>query len=173
MGESVSQDTHRCSRRKHPRTAGIAFKNLDAFGFGQATDFQNTLVNIFLNATSIVRKIGGYKGQRIDILRNLDGLVEAGEMLCVLGPPGSGCSTLLRSISGETHGFHLGDDTVLNYQGIRPEQMKKAYRGEAIYTAEVDHHFPHLTVGDTLYFAARCRCPPTEKLPHGVTAQVC
>ncbi|KAM0364299.1 hypothetical protein ACHAO7_011346 [Fusarium culmorum] len=154
-----------------PRTAGIAFKNLDAFGFGQATDFQNTLVNIFLNATSIVRKIGGYKGQRIDILQNLDGLVEAGEMLCVLGPPGSGCSTLLRSISGETHGFHLGDDTVLNYQGIRPEQMKKAYRGEAIYTAEVDHHFPHLTVGDTLYFAARCRCPPTGKLPHGVTAR--
>ncbi|KAF5667190.1 atpase [Fusarium heterosporum] len=151
------------------RTAGIAFKNLDAFGFGQATDFQNTLTNVFLNASSLVRKAFGDKGQRIDILRNVDGLVEAGEMLCVLGPPGSGCSTLLRSIAGETHGFHLGDNTILNYQGIRPSQMKKAYRGEAIYTAEVDHHFPHLTVGDTLYFAARCRCPPKDKLPAGVT----
>ncbi|EWZ30932.1 ATPase [Fusarium oxysporum Fo47] len=154
-----------------PRTAGIAFKNLNAYGFGQATDFQNTLTNIVLKASSFARKIFGDKGQRIDILRGIDGYVEAGEMLCVLGPPGSGCSTLLRSIAGETHGFHFGNDTVLNYQGIRPEQMKKAYRGEAIYTAEVDHHFPHLTVGDTLYFAARCRCPPKDKLPPGVTAR--
>ncbi|KAM0548856.1 hypothetical protein ACHAPJ_009712 [Fusarium lateritium] len=153
----------------NPRTAGIAFKNLDAFGFGHATDFQNTLTNVVLNATSLVRGLFGDKGQRIDILRNLDGFVEAGEMLCVLGPPGSGCSTSLRSISGETHGFHFGDDTTLNYQGIRPEQMKKVYRGEAIYTAEVDHHFPHLTVGDTLYFAARCRCPPKDKIPGGAT----
>lgn len=154
-----------------PRTAGIAFKNLNAYGFGQATDFQNTLTNIVLKASSFARKMFGDKGQRIDILRDIDGYVESGEMLCVLGPPGSGCSTLLRSIAGETHGFHFGNDTVLNYQGIRPEQMKKAYRGEAIYTAEVDHHFPHLTVGDTLYFAARCRCPPKDKLPHGVTAR--
>ncbi|KAG5759293.1 hypothetical protein H9Q72_012575 [Fusarium xylarioides] len=154
-----------------PRTAGIAFKNLNAYGFGQATDFQNTLTNIVLKASSFARKVFGDKGQCIDILRDIDGYVEAGEMLCVLGPPGSGCSTLLRSIAGETHGFHFGNDTVLNYQGIRPEQMKKAYRGEAIYTAEVDHHFPHLTVGDTLYFAARCRCPPKDKLPHGVTAR--
>ncbi|KAF9764062.1 hypothetical protein IL306_002905 [Fusarium sp. DS 682] len=152
-----------------PRTAGVAFKNLDAYGFGQATDFQNTVTNIVLKAASFARKLLGDKGQRIDILRNIDGYVEAGEMLCVLGPPGSGCSTLLRSIAGETHGFHFGDDTILNYQGIRPEQMKKAYRGEAIYTAEVDHHFPHHTVGHTLYFAARCRCPPPNKLPPGVT----
>jgi ATP-binding cassette, subfamily G (WHITE), member 2, PDR len=37
--------------------------------------------------------------------------------------------------------------------------MRTAFRGEAIYTAEVDEHFPHLTVGDALYFAARARCP--------------
>ncbi|KAF5552562.1 ATPase [Fusarium phyllophilum] len=154
-----------------PRTAGIAFKNLNAYGFGQATDFQSTLTNSVLKASNFARKVFGDKGQRIDILRDVDGYVESGEMLCVLGPPGSGCSTMLRSIAGETHGFHFGNDTVLNYQGIRPEQMNKAYRGEAIYTAEVDHHFPHLTVGDTLYFAARCRCPPKDRLPHGVTAR--
>lgn len=35
--------------------------------------------------------------------------------------------------------------------------MAKNFRGEAIYTAEQDVHFPALTVGDTLAFAAEAR----------------
>jgi ATP-binding cassette subfamily G (WHITE) protein 2 (PDR) len=37
--------------------------------------------------------------------------------------------------------------------------MQTQFRGEAIYTAEVDVHFPKLVVGDTLSFAARARAP--------------
>jgi ATP-binding cassette, subfamily G (WHITE), member 2, PDR len=37
--------------------------------------------------------------------------------------------------------------------------MHKDFRGEAIYTAEVDVHFPMLTVGQTLDFAASARAP--------------
>lgn len=37
--------------------------------------------------------------------------------------------------------------------------MQNDFRGEAIYTAENDVHFPMLTVGQTLYFAARARTP--------------
>lgn len=44
--------------------------------------------------------------------------------------------------------------------------MAHEFRGEAIYTAEVDVHFPKLTVGDTLYFAARARAP--RHIPGGV-----
>lgn len=43
--------------------------------------------------------------------------------------------------------------------------MRSVHRGEAIYNAEVDIHFPHLTVGDTLGFAARARQP--RHLPRG------
>ncbi|KAM5351248.1 hypothetical protein ACJ41O_003971 [Fusarium nematophilum] len=121
-----------------------------------------------LEDASVLRKLFGDKGQRIDILRGLEGVVHAGEMLWVLGPPGSGCSTLPRTIAGDTYGFHIDARATLNYQGIRPEQMATAYRGEAISTAEVDHHFPHLTVGDTLYFAARARCPPTDKISDNI-----
>lgn len=35
--------------------------------------------------------------------------------------------------------------------------MHKDFRGECIYQAEVDVHFPQLTVGQTLDFAARAR----------------
>ena len=37
--------------------------------------------------------------------------------------------------------------------------MSTSFRGEAVYTADVDAHFPELCVGDTLYFAARARSP--------------
>lgn len=37
------------------------------------------------------------------------------------------------------------------------ETMHKDFRGECIYQAEVDVHFPQLTVGQTLDFAARAR----------------
>jgi ABC-type multidrug transport system ATPase subunit len=45
--------------------------------------------------------------------------------------------------------------------------MTKDFRGEAIYTAEVDVHFPMLVVNDTLTFAARARAPRNP--PGGVS----
>lgn len=47
--------------------------------------------------------------------------------------------------------------------------MHKAFRGEVIYQAEEDVHFPHLTVGQTLEFAALARTP-RNRLP-GVSRQ--
>jgi ABC-type multidrug transport system permease subunit/ABC-type multidrug transport system ATPase subunit len=90
-------------------------------------------------------------------------------MLVVLGPPGSGCSTFLKTITGETHGFFVDQNSHINYQGVSPELMNKNYRGEAIYTAEVDVHFPAMTVGETLYFAAQARRP--RNIPGGVSVK--
>lgn len=47
------------------------------------------------------------------------------------------------------------------------KEMHTRHRGEAIYTAEVDTHFPQLSVGDTLTFAAHARAP--RQLPDGVS----
>lgn len=47
--------------------------------------------------------------------------------------------------------------------------MHKDYRGEAIYTAEVDVHFPMLTVGQTLEFAAQARA--SRHIPGGISRQ--
>ena len=150
------------------RTAGVAFRNLSVHGFGAATDYQKDVGNIWLDAVGVAKKLmGRAKPRRIDILRDFEGLVESGEMLVVLGPPGSGCTTFLKTISGETHGFNVEQGSSINYQGIPPEKMHKYFRGEAIYTAEVDVHFPMLSVGDTLYFAARARAP--RNIPGGVS----
>lgn len=107
--------------------------------------------------------------RKIQILRNFEGLVRSGEMLVVLGRPGAGCSTLLKTISGETSGFYIDEGSDINYQGIPKEIMHKDFRGECIYQAEVDVHFPQLTVGQTLEFAALARAP-RNRIP-GVTRE--
>ncbi|KAF2450443.1 ABC multidrug transporter [Karstenula rhodostoma CBS 690.94] len=147
------------------RVAGVAFKNLNVSGVGSPTDFQSSVANSILKLPAIF----GRGAQKIEILRDLDGLVLPGEQCCVLGPPGSGCSTLLKTIAGETHGFKVSPDSQLNYHGIAPAEMHKQFRGEAIYTAEVDRHYPQLTVGDTLYFAALARTP--RIIPGGVSRE--
>ncbi|KAJ8078446.1 Multidrug resistance protein [Marasmius tenuissimus] len=151
------------------RTAGLSFTNLNVHGYGKPTDHQKTVGNVVLDAPGMVRGMFGSQGQRIDILRDFKGVVKDGEMLVVLGPPGSGCSTFLKTISGETHGFYVDEGAQVNYQGIPWEIMHKDFRGEVVYNAENDVHFPNLTVGQTLSFAAKARTPRT-RLP-GVTRE--
>ena len=97
------------------RTTGVAFRDLNAYGFGVPTGYQQTVGNVWLGALGLVRKHLGTGRRKIEILRGFNGIVEAGEMLVVLGPPGSGCTTFLKTISGETHGFSVDERSYLNY----------------------------------------------------------
>ncbi|KAF5862153.1 hypothetical protein ETB97_012050 [Aspergillus alliaceus] len=148
-------------------TVGVSFRNLSIHGFGYPTDYQKDVFNSLLGIGSLFRWLIGQKGQKVEILRNFDGMVKSGEMLLVLGRPGSGCSTFLKTIAGEMNGIEISKEAVMNYQGIPVHKMQKAFKGEAIYTAETDVHFPNLTVGDTLSFAAHARAP--RHLLDGVT----
>lgn len=152
----------------HPkRTAGVALRNLNVHGFGSDTGFQQTVGNApYAGFGSIRERISGNR-RKVDILNGFDVLLESGDMMVVLGPPGSGCSTLLKTIAGETHGISIDKESYINYQGISPKQMGKNFRGEAIYTAEQDVHFPALTVGDTLAFASEARAH--RHPPPGIT----
>ncbi|KLJ06286.1 ATPase [Blastomyces silverae] len=163
--KSILHITSRDPERYPRRTAGVSFRNLNVHGYGTAADYQADVANVWLKAYGIVRRLVGFDEKvRIDILRNFEGLVKSEEMLVVLGRPGSGCSTFLKTLAGETHGLYLGEGTSVEYQGISWEQMHKTFRGEAVYQAETETHFAHLTAGDTLYFAAQTRAP-ANRLP--------
>jgi ATP-binding cassette, subfamily G (WHITE), member 2, PDR len=75
---------------KYPqRTAGVTFRNLSAYGYGTAADYQGDVFNTWLKGFGYVRGLLGLrKKKRIDILRDFEGLVKSGEMLVVLGRPG-------------------------------------------------------------------------------------
>jgi hypothetical protein len=80
-----SRDPERYPRR----TAGVTFRNLNAYGYGTAADYQADVFNTWLKAFGYVRGLLGLrKNMRIDILRDFEGLVKSGEMLVVLGRPG-------------------------------------------------------------------------------------
>jgi ATP-binding cassette, subfamily G (WHITE), member 2, PDR len=141
------------------RKAGVVFRNLNAYGYNTGADFQKTVGNFAWQIWGGLQGLLGRSKVRVDILRDLDGVIYPGELLVVLGPPGSGCSTFLKTLAGETHGFTIDEKSHLNYSGISYDTLKKNFRGESMYTAEQDVHFPMLTVGKTLYFAARARAP--------------
>lgn len=99
------------------RSTGVCFQHMNVHGYGEATDYQADVANVWLGLAGMARKVTGGDRQRIDILRDFDGLVRNGEMLVVLGPPGAGCSTMLKTISGEMNGIYLDEDAYFNYQG--------------------------------------------------------
>ncbi|RFU28656.1 hypothetical protein B7463_g7693, partial [Scytalidium lignicola] len=155
----ISEDQERYPQR----TAGVSFKDLAVYGFGQDTEYQKNVLNIFLagcqKAQGLFREKRGFP-----ILKDFDGLIRPGEMCVVLGRPGSGVSTLLKTIAGQTFGLSVDERAAFNYQGIPRHLMRSHFRGEVIYQAESDIHFPHLTVGQTLLFASLARTPK-NRLP--------
>ncbi|KAL3448042.1 ABC-2 type transporter-domain-containing protein, partial [Aspergillus insuetus] len=151
-----------------PRFLGVAFKNLSAYGSSSGSERQLTVFNAVPTAFSYAASILGAKrrGSRVEILRDLEGVVEQGELLLVLGPPGSGCSTFLKTLAGETSGFEVSEESYMSYRGIDRKHIQGSLRGDVLYNAEVDAHLPYLTVGETLTFAAQCRS--ARHIPGGI-----
>ncbi|EXL73642.1 hypothetical protein FOPG_11102 [Fusarium oxysporum f. sp. conglutinans race 2 54008] len=151
-----------------PRSLGVAFKNLNVYGWGTGAEHQKTIVDYPIDVVKyLVGLVGGGKKRRVDILRNFEGIVDEGELLLVLGPPGSGCSTLLKTIAGETAGLEVGPDSYMNFRGIDEKSIRRSFRGDVLYNAEIDCHLAHLTVGETLSFASSAHSP--RHVPGGVT----
>ncbi|KAF1948168.1 putative ABC transporter [Byssothecium circinans] len=146
------------------RSLGFAFKRLSiSRPDHDGSDRQPTVGSVPMLAFNYLRRVLSRAGQRkaVPILHDLDGLVNAGEMLLVLGPPGSGGSTFLKAVAGERIGMELDLGSHLHYDGISHHEITTRFRGEAIYIVENDIHFPRMTVRQTLEFAASVRAPST------------
>ncbi|EAA66292.1 hypothetical protein AN1174.2 [Aspergillus nidulans FGSC A4] len=141
-----------------PPSTGITFQNLNVFGSGSALQYQDTVVSL-LTAPLRLHELLFKRAPERHILHDFNGLIGSGELLIVLGRPGSGCSTFLKSLCGELNGLKLGEGSHIQYGGIPMKTMHKEYKGEVVYNQEVDKHFAHLTVGQTLEFAAAARTP--------------
>ncbi|KIW34417.1 uncharacterized protein PV07_01195 [Cladophialophora immunda] len=144
------------------RRSGFTFKNLSVSGKGSALVLQKNVGSLFMQPFRI-RELFQHPVEK-QILRNFNGHVNSGELLIVLGRPGSGCSTFLKTICGELQGLQVSKDSKITYSGIPQELFVKEFKGEAIYNQENEKHFPHLTVGETLNFAAACRTPSNRIL---------
>ena len=63
------------------------------------------------------------------------GVLKPGEMCLVLGCPGSGCTTFLKTIANQREGYANVAGNVL-YAGMDAAEMAKFYKGEVVYNEE-------------------------------------
>jgi ATP-binding cassette, subfamily G (WHITE), member 2, PDR len=99
---------------------GVSFANLSCHGVLSSTRSQTTLASYVLSGPRfILDTILSRRPQKVkvQILSDVNGLAQRGEMLLVLGRPGSGCSTLLKTLAGDSHSFQVGAGSTINYEG--------------------------------------------------------
>ncbi|XP_075659522.1 ABC transporter G family member 21 [Castanea sativa] len=87
------------------------------------------------------------------LLHGVSGVVKPGELLAMLGPSGSGKTTLLTALAGRLPGKVSG---TITYNGKAFSSSMKRKTG---FVAQDDVLYPHLTVLETLTYAALLRLP--------------
>ncbi|VBB84819.1 Putative ABC transporter [Podospora comata] len=164
--EQFMRDGHlekRTDSGESSKKVGVVFKNVTVKGVGGGTVFVKTLPQAILGTFGpdlygiLCRfvpalRFGRQQGGLRTLLNDFTGVVRHGEMMLVLGRPGSGCSTFLRVIANNRGGYAAVEGEV-SYSGISAEEVAKRYRGEVVYNGEDDQHMPTLTVGQTLQFS--------------------
>ena len=107
---------------KKSKHGGYAFRNLNVDGtLGSADEFK-TFASVALAPFRLFAKLLGRKPSgRIRILRDVEGFVNNGEMLAVLGKSGSGCTSLLKVLAGAAKELQLNQGSEINYQGMKSD----------------------------------------------------
>ncbi|KAG9253686.1 brefeldin A resistance protein [Emericellopsis atlantica] len=165
------------SEEENTRHAGVVFRNLTVKGVGLGASLQPTVGDVFLGLPRALKNLLT-KGPKAalakppvrELLSQFDGCVRPGELLLVLGRPGSGCSTFLKTFCNQRAGYE-GVEGDVTYGGTSAEDMAKHFRGEVIYNPEDDLHYATLTVKRTLSFALQTRTPGKESRLEGETRQ--
>ncbi|ODQ64843.1 plasma membrane ATP-binding cassette transporter [Nadsonia fulvescens var. elongata DSM 6958] len=142
--------------------AGVAFRNVTAIGIDISAAYGPSVGEMMRDMVKWPAKFLKKNSVPLrKIIRNVNGVINAGEMCLVVGRPGAGCSTLLKCCSGEISEL-VAVEGDFSYDGIDQHLMMEKFKGYVIYNPELDNHFPHVTVKDTLDFALKTKTPKTR-----------
>lgn len=170
MSNIFGQSRQAASEEEKTRHVGVVWKNLTVRGVGLGATIQATISDIFLGIPRGLWGLLRHGPKRKQALRTIiddfTGCVRPGEMMLVLGQPGSGCSTLLKVLGNQRAGYESIEGEV-TYGGTDAERMAKNYRSEVLYNPEDDLHYASLTVRETLNFALKTRTPGKESRKKG------
>ncbi|KAK3331499.1 ABC-2 type transporter-domain-containing protein [Apodospora peruviana] len=163
--EQFMRDGHlekRTDSGESTKKVGVVFRNLTVKGVSSSASFVRTLPEAIMGSfgpdlyrilCSFVPALRfGRQPPLRTLIHDFTGVVRHGEMMLVLGRPGSGCSTFLRVVAN-SRGSYASVEGEVSYSGISAEEARKKYRGEVVYNGEDDQHMPSLTVGQTLKFS--------------------
>lgn len=124
------------------KKVGVVFKNLTVKGVGSTSNYARTLPDAVLGTfgPDLYRIVSrfvpflrfGKPEQARTLVSDFTGVVRNGEMMLVLGRPGSGCTTFLKAIANQRGGYAEVAGSV-TYGSITAEQQHAHYRGEVNY----------------------------------------
>lgn len=143
------------------RELGVTWNNLSVDVPASESAVKENLVSQF-NVPQLIKDFRR-KPPLKRILSDSHGCVKPGEMLLVLGRPGSGCTTLLKLLSNRRQGYHSISGDVRF--GNMTSKEAAEYRGQLVMNTEEELFYPRLTVGQTMDFATRLKTP--MHLPSG------
>ncbi|TXB98205.1 hypothetical protein FocTR4_00013523 [Fusarium oxysporum f. sp. cubense] len=137
------------------RELGVTWRDLNVQVVSADAAIHENMLSQFNVPMSI--KEARHKPPLKTIINNAHGCVKPGEMLLVLGRPGSGCTTLLNMISNKRQGYASvsGD---IHYGSMTATEAQR-YRGQIVMNTEEELFFPSLTVAQTMDFATRQKLP--------------
>lgn len=138
------------------RKLGVTWKNLTVKGVGADAAINENVGSQFNLLRGIQEARHGSAPLRT-ILENSHGCVKPGEMLLVLGRPGSGCTTLLKMLANDRSAYASVEGDVM-FGSLNHKEADK-YRGQIVMNTEEELFFPTLTVGQTIDFATRMKIP--------------
>lgn len=116
--------------------SSVIWKDIIVRGAGAGITYQQSVGQILRGPVTAIQNLTlhSQKPERI-ILHDVEGVLREGEMLLILGRPGSGCSTFLKTLCGLTDEY-LGWQGDVRYNGVDVETFKKRFRGDALYMPE-------------------------------------
>jgi ABC-type multidrug transport system fused ATPase/permease subunit len=117
------------------KKVGVVWEDLEVVGGGglkiNIRNFLSAIIEQFLMPVLAILGWFGFKPfapKPKTILHTSSGVLKPGEMCLVLGRPGSGCSTFLKSITNQREGYlHVNGD--VTYAGVGWKEMHKLYAG--------------------------------------------
>ncbi|GES57400.1 ATP-binding cassette transporter [Aspergillus terreus] len=144
------------------RELGVTWENLSVDVLAAEAAVKENLFSQF-NIPQLI-KDWRRKPPMKSILSDSHGCVKPGEMLLVLGRPGSGCTTLLKLLTNQRKGYHTirGD---VRFGNMTHEEAVQ-YQSQIVMNTEEELFYPRLTVGQTMDFATRLKVP--SHLPNDV-----
>ena len=97
---------------------GVTFLNLNVYGLTTADQRQKDFFDYLLAIPRLLTAPSASRGsEKRHIIQDFEGIIRPGEMLLVLGRPGSGCSTFLKTLAGYANGLEVSELSRVDYGG--------------------------------------------------------
>ncbi|KAI0469136.1 putative ABC multidrug transporter [Xylaria cf. heliscus] len=144
----------------------ISFEDIAVEVEGLGESYISTVSSVISNLLPSFKK---NEDTRRYILQGITGQVRPGEMLLVLGRPGSGCTSLLKVLANMRREFSSVSGKI-RYGNIGHEEAQR-FRHQIVMNTEDDQHFPSLMVSEVMEFAvgtkiAKGSKPTASKTEH-------